>query len=489
MAGLDETGTTVRFVPRTGVCVTDNHNGSLVVAVGRVSRPGGPVNEPRLIAFSRDTGAAAWSAVVPAPTLDSFSSPVFDPGNQSVIYCSSNKVSAFSVWNGAPLWQAPLTRGIVNATPVVTSDRPGVNRLFITDFHGGGTNARLYCINVDPYIPTLNPFQPGQIVWSTVIGGSSGNSPAYDAGVVYVASTGRFNSPPNPNLPGAIRAYPAAATTEPAPLWVFANEVEEGFYGGVTVRPSPAPGLPARVYAASYAFAGGMNSANMVCLSADTGSLLWSAPTNRTASIPVVLPDNRILLAGGIRDFGCSFPSVSLWQDLGGSAVQVWDSALDTWLDDDHDGCIDPGEALEIGGWTQQPVITQFAGRTLAFVGVISPSAVAESADRLHVLDLDRTPSEAGFLLREVVGAGDPPAIAAGNLFSIGPSGLVALGPSPSSFDINADSTLTVDDLYDWELGVGERDIDRNGSIDSADRALLADALRHSPHGPGSGTP
>jgi outer membrane protein assembly factor BamB len=479
-AAFDDSATPIRFIAMAGVAVSERAQSNLVIALGRVSRPNGPPNEARAFAFARDTGAVVWSAPVPSPVLDSWSSPVIDRCNGTVLVASNRFLTALDLTTGAQLWQRQLSRVVVNASPVVTADLGANDRVFLTDYHGGGTSGRLYAINVDPFDPANNPFQPGDIVWSVTIGGTSGNTPAYADGVVYVTTNGRYNTPPTPNEPGAIIAFPALPTSTPAPLWSFTNPVDEGFYGGLAVAPSRFTGQGPVLYAASYSFfdTSLLSSANLVKVDGLTGQLVWSTPANRSASIPVPLPDGRVLLASGIPGGGFgSAVSLALYHDLGVAAERVWESALSTWSDADQDGRVDEGEYTPIGGWTMQPIVSQFGGKTLAAIGVLPPDAITPP-EVLHLVDLDADPASPAFFLASVPGAGGSAALAGTGLYSVGSGGLCAFGPTVQQLDLNGDSVFSVDDLYAWESGTGELDVDGNGVVEQADRELLLINLR-----------
>ncbi|MFZ2875639.1 MAG: PQQ-binding-like beta-propeller repeat protein [Phycisphaerales bacterium] len=473
----DETGATIRFANSVGVAVSGSGNGALVFALGRVSRPGGPSNEPRVFAFARDSGEPVWSRPISSPSLDSWSGPVLDTCNGTVIVCSGRMVAAFDQLSGEPRWQRLLTRVIVNASPVVTSDLGPGDRLFVTDFNGGGTSGRLYCINVDPFDAANNPFQPGEIVWSRVIGGTSGNSPAYDAGVVYVATNGRFFTPPTPSEPGSILAFSAGATSEPEPLWTFANVLDLGFYGGVCVN-RDASGTP-MVYAASYNFSltGPLASSNLVKVNGACGDLVWSAPCGRTSTIPVPLPGGRVLLSEGVRgEFG-SAAALALYEDLGSSAQPLWNTAVASWVDVNGNLAIDEGEYKPMGGWTMQPVVSQFGGVSRAVVGAL-PGSAGEQTEELLVVDLGKGPLDPEFLVEDGHGPGNPAALAGTTLYSTGEHGLHAFGATTLELDLNGDGYLTVDDLYAWEQGLGGSDVNGDGVTDAEDRAWVASAVR-----------
>ena len=109
-----------------------------------------------------------------------------------------------------------MQKAVINASVCVALDIAHA-RAFITDYDGFGDTGRLYCVNLDPNTPG-NRYEPGEIVWSDGIGGSSGNSPAYSDGVVYVGSV---SEPPGsePNG-GTIHAYDATANTV-TNLWLL----------------------------------------------------------------------------------------------------------------------------------------------------------------------------------------------------------------------------------------------------------------------------
>lgn len=480
-ATIDETGAAITFVAQAGLASTNAALGDMVFAVGKVSRPGGPANQPRLFAFARSTGLCTWSSEIAAVGYDSIASPTIDPQRGCVIIASGTWVVAFDALSGTELWKTELDRSIVNACPAITADLAGRNRLFITDYDGFGAAASLYCLNVDPFDAALNPFSPGDIVWRVPIGGSSGNSPAYlprahgGLGHVYVASIGEFGIDT-----GRVFAFNAEADTAPDPAWVFTNTIQAGFFGGVGLVPPLAPGEPPHVLAASYVFSGGINAANLVKLNGQSGSLEWSAPCNRSISVPISLPGGRILVSGGIQGFG-TVPSLRMYQDLGSSAATLWDSALGTWNDLDQDGQLGPGEYLRLGGWTQQPAVLAFAGRYILASGVVPITQFNQPSNDLYLLDADAGPSSPSFILGHHAGAGASPALAGQSLYSIGTAGLVALGPTPATLDANADGARTIDDLYDWESLQGNRDVNADGLVNPADRAALLAGLHHAP--------
>ncbi|MCH7791355.1 MAG: PQQ-like beta-propeller repeat protein [Planctomycetes bacterium] len=405
--GRDAGGAPISFVGQAGVVADE----SRVYAVGEVN------GAYMLFAIDHASGTPVWSAAVAPWAFESWSTPAIDMEHRTVIVAAGDEVSAFECASGSRVWTAVLARTIVNASPVVTSDLGPTDRVFITDYDGFGAGSRLYCINVDPRDATANPFQPGEIVWSVAIGRATGSTPAYRNGVVYVATAGGGITEN-----GRVLAYAAGAVVPPPPLWTFTNPTPAPFVGGVSVR---AEGAGVSVYAASYSFSGGLNSGNLVKLDGTTGALLWSIEANRTASIPVPLADGRIVLAGGIMGFG-SAPSVELFEDLGSSARRVWNTALDTWVDTNGNGVMEPGEFLLVGGWTTQPIVTS-AGVLLVGAVPATGSSFGACTD-LYAIDLSRRPMESGFVLGSFAGAGSSPAAVAGALYTVGREGVHAFG-------------------------------------------------------------
>ena len=244
----------------------------------------------------------------------------------------------------------------------------------------------------------------------------------------------------------------------------------DGFFGGVSIRDGA-------LYAASYTFSGGQDSANLVKLDATTGALIWSTPANRTSSTPIVLPDARVLLSTGLAGFG-SLPSLQLFAPDG---TRLWDTALATADDANSNGAIEIGEFFAIGGWTHMPAVIETDTQQIAYAGAPPLTGGFFGANtELHRVDLSRHPTDPGFVVQTFVGAGSTPAIANGTLYTIGASGLHAFGAFEgfAPEDINTDCAMNSEDLYAWEAGHGRRDVDGNGSVDEADRTALREALR-----------
>lgn len=411
------------------------------VSVYAIGRAGGVHH---LFAVARDTGEIRWAAPIPTPSFSSWSTPALDGRNNTILVASGPFLSAFDASSGTQLWQAQLHRTTVNASPLVTSDLAPANRAFITDYDPFGSQGRLYCVNVDPFDAGVNPYHPGEIVWSVAIGATSGNTPAYHDGIVYVTCIAEDNA--GQPVPGLIRAFDARATAAPQPLWTFINPRNEGFYSGIAVRQG---GTEIHLYAATYAFHGGMDSANLVKVNAVNGSLLWSVSANRTASTPIPLPDGRILLSTGLEGFGTA-PTVQLFQDRGSTATLLWDVARDTWIDSNNNNRMDPGEYLSVGGWMHMPAAAIFGGGATLLCGTLAPGGAYAPGDTLHVIDLSKSPTQAGFVIESVGGAGSSPAMAGGWMFATGSSGLRAFATNACYADCDRSTGVGVLDIFDF---------------------------------------
>ncbi len=430
-------------VPQSGLVA--NHD--RVYAIARdPAEPGATF----AVAFDRFTGGFAWATPVPAPLLDSWSTPALDPEHGTLIIASGSTLTALDAATGGPAWSADLGGIIVNASPVVTDDLHDQDRVFITNYSfGGGGAARLTCINTDPFDAINNPYHPGDIVWQAPLGGdSSGNSPACGGGVVYVATASSASDPR-----GKILAFDATATSTPAPRWSFTNTIPAGFFGGVTVAQG-------HIYASSYTYSGLQSSANTVKLDKQTGALVWSIPTNRTDATPIVLPGGDVVVSSGIATgafdflpFFGSLPSVQYIDDAGASASVRWDSALATLDDLNDNGVWDFGEPfLSIGGWTHQPIALTVNSTPHLLVGTLPESRPGVNTDHntdLRLIDLTREPTDPGFVVEHFTGAGSTPACARGWVYTTGPDGIVAFAPTPMPTMPTTPTTLRARVLID----------------------------------------
>lgn len=351
----------------------------------------------KLIAFEAGSGQVLWETIVDKTVFDFWFSPVVDAANGAVLLGTGGSLHSLDAVGGGINWSTPLDQGIVNATAVVAQDlTPG--RAFMTDYDPFGSAGSLYCINTSDFESAANPYQPGDVVWRETLGDTSGNTPAYHDGTVYVAAVA---GPVGMN--GCVYAFDVDAPEPTRLFWMYELPVAQGFFGVVGY----AAGF---VYAASYNFDGSGDNSFLVKLDALTGDAAWIVPCERTLSAPVVDGD-RIYLAAGIPGFG-SVPKVQAFRDDGSSAVKIWD----TWNDTAGD--------LLVGGWTHQPVLAD----GILFAGAIptAGSFFAPYTD-LYLLDVSKTPDDAGFIVEHLPDMGSSPAICGGRLYTIGQAGLHAV--------------------------------------------------------------
>ena len=390
----------------------------------------------RLIAYDAVDGARLWSADVEADFLSSWTSPAIDENNGTVLLATNDDVYSFDQVTGACEWTLELDRRVVNSSPLVTADLTSggvpANRALIADYSGFGSGAKLYAINVDPFDASLNPYKPGESVWTLDLGRAAGATPAYVKPWVYLATGGgdflraNVSSPiPDPNHPGSV--LPDWRTT------VAINGLGDGagFFGGVSIAGTA-------LFAASYNFVGGENSAQLFKIDAGSGAEVWQAPCERTDSIPIPL-GGEVWLSGGLAGFGSAF-KLQRFRDNGGSATTTWDSGQAAF-------------SPVIGGWTHHTAIAH------DFVYVGTPESPDPNAPppggmnfdpygELLILDSRVDPNQPTFLVDRFAGAGGSPALAHGRLFSIGAEGLFAFDPSPAcAADVNGDGVVGLTDL------------------------------------------
>ncbi len=471
----DMQGRPIAFTPSAGVVVSFG----VVVATGSIDIEGVPTHS--VFGVRAFTGELIWQTPVDAPVLDSFSTPVIDEEHQTAIVASGSSLRAIRLSDGSTAWTATLPRAVVDASPACTfsggASLGARDRVYVVDYDPFGVNGSLHCLNVDAFDASVNPHEPGDIVWSVLLGGTSGNSPSvvHVPGVgtrVFVATSGDFGVGV-----GRVLCIDAASEVTPTPLWSYENVMPLGFFGGVSVARDAQGSLC--VLAASYSFTGGRTSANLVKLDALSGAMAWSVGCNRTASVPVYVESGRVILAGGLDGFG-SIPTLQLFDDLGTSAAMAWDSAAATWTDLDGDVRIDEGEYLRVGGWTMSPALLH---DQRLLVGVLDHETSSVGAsEAMMECDLSRVPSDPGFVRQVVAATGNAPAIAGVEggawVFSTGPGGLRAFAPVGVPADLNGDGWVTTDDLRAWDTNSHRQDLDGDGEIDGEDRAVLVGALR-----------
>ncbi len=401
-----------------------------------------------LYSFNRRTGIMEWAAPIPAAVADSWSSAAIDERLNRIVVGTGQALTCLDIQTGSLVWQRTLPQSIINASPCITQDRPLTNRLFITDYDGAGTGGNLYCINLDQFVPTINPYQPGEIVWSAQLRGTSGNTPAYHNGTVFVSSTGEYQV-----SPGSIQAFDVDSGCQ---LWCTQNDIFEGYFGGVGIHQDEGKRY---VFASSYGFWGNIWASDTEKIDADSGTFIWTTKSNRSAAIPVVLNSSKVIMSGGIQGFG-SMPTLQMASDTGWSASTTWTSA----------------GISRMGGWSIQPVFDQKNGRL--YVGELPTSSGSFAAGiRMHVI---ATAPLIGYnQLQETIysGFGSSPSIAGRNLYSIGALGLHAFGPTPVNGDVNDDGVLDVEDLYAY-FWCGPVDVNGDGCLNAADLDVLNQLVR-----------
>jgi len=426
----------------------------------------------KLVAIDALCGEVVFETPLARGQFDSWSAPAVDVVHRTVIIGSGANLYAIDADDGSIVWETPLQQTIVNASALIVGPADQ-RRIYITDFDGFGQLASLYCVNASTFDAIDNPFQPGEICWTDPIGGASGATPTWtDEGLVVVAG---INAPTD--APGITNGHVSAYDpTEPAGsrlAWRFQiaeiGVANEGFFGGVSFKDG-------FVYAASYDINGSGDNSNLVKLDAANGSLVWSAPCERTNAIPIVAGNGRVYLSAGLDGFG-STPKVQAFDDLGASAMRTWDTAVDSGL------------TLSVGGWTHQPVL---AGDHL-YVGTIPAGFPFFGAyTDLSILDVTLTPGDIGFVVESANGFGSSPAVCNGRLYSIGASGMFEIGvpgdvcgagSTPDGqldlLDVPCfvDALLHYDGAGFCEAELRRRDLNNDGAFDGRDVAALTALL------------
>ncbi len=382
------------------------------------------------VCYDRFTGGFNWATPIPPAILDSWSTPTIDIQHHQIIIAIGDRLLALDTKDGNKNWSTPIDGIVVNASPIVTADLGNADRAFITNYSfGGGTPSKLTCINIDPFNASNNPYQPGEIVWQTsLLGDSSGNTPAYANGMVYVSTASSPGS-----QAGQVHAFDATATTAPSPSWTFTNTINAGFFSGVSIERG-------HVYASSYSFTGLQYSANTVKLNKQTGALVWSVPTNRTDATPVILDNGDVVVSGGIATGAFEFlpffgtlPSIQYLDETNNIATVLWDSALDT-LDDTNDNAIwDFGESfLSLGGWTHQPIAYTINNTPMLLVGTLpqtTPGVLFGHNTALNLIDLTKLPTDTDFIIEQYTGTGSTPAMVGSWIYAAGDDGVSGFAP------------------------------------------------------------
>ena len=412
----------------------------------------------QIVAYDANSGELLWATAIDKAVWDSWSTPCVDTRHNMILVASGDKVFCLDAVSGIQQWTTQLEKIVINASVCTAVDIPH-GRAFITDYDGFGSSGKLYCINLDPNEPA-NPYQPGQIVWSDTLGSTSGSTPAYRDGVVYVATiAGTANSS------GTIYAYDATATDNPVKLWQSTEPNLEAFTGGVTVT------REGFLYAATYDWAQETeDNSTLVKIDCNDGSIVWTVPTERTSTMPVVVGE-KIYISGGIADdpphFAGSRPKVSAYQDLGTSAVKLWESPA----------------GLGVGGWMKQPAYAN---------GKLYVGSAPEHGDyfgmysHLYIIDVTLEPEDEGFIIDRYRDkyCGSSPAVTCDSLYTTGYDGLFKFHQSALLADVTKDGGVDFLDLakiksewlFDGAVGVNRCDLDLDGRVNMSDFSLFADS-------------
>ena len=355
----------------------------------------------KMIAFDQASCAVLFETIIDKSVGESWSTPAIDPVHGTVLLGSGSRLFAIDAVAGGVVWSTPLARPVVNASAAIYEDAVR-GRVLITDYTGFGAGGSLYCINTSAFDATLNPHQPGDIVWSEPLGTTIGNTPAIVGDVVYVsAAIGNY-----PAYLDYIFAFNIFGEPVVRIRWAWHTDVlaTDVFYSGVAYSNG-------FLYAATYTFTGTGDTARMFKVNAATGAGVWTIPCNRTASTPVV-QGSRIYLSTGIAGFG-SVPRVQAFDDIGTSATKIWDTYADT------------SGSLIVGGWTHQPALADgilYVGKIPTNVNSFGPYT------DLFMVDVALTPTHPDFIRGHRAGVGSSPAISDGRLYSIGVGGLQCIG-------------------------------------------------------------
>jgi hypothetical protein len=408
----------------------------------------------QIVAYDANSGELEWATIVDKSIWDSWSSPCVDTKNHWILIGSGDKVFALDAEVGTIEWTTTLEKNVVNASVCTALDIPCA-RAFITDYDGFGTTGKLYCINLDPNEPG-NPYDPGDIVWSKTLGATSGNSPSYKDGVVYVGCiSGKISAY------GTIYAYDATAQSEATKLWETTDPNFDGFSGGVTVTNE------GFLYAANYDWANEVEDNSKLCkIDCNDGGIVWMTDTERTSCVPAVVGD-KIYISGGFEGYG-SRPKIEAYQDHGLTVTKLWET----------------GSEMFVGGWTTQPV---YANGKLYIGSIASGGNYFGTYTDLYILDVSYTPDDPGFIIDTYSGGGNSPAVTYDSIYTIGYddiSGHSLLKFKQSTFiaDIKKDGLVDSNDLnimtdswlYTDPMGVNRSDLNLDGVVNLLDFGLLA---------------
>ena len=329
----------------------------------------------KIVAFDESDGTFLWETLVEKVASNSWCSPCCDTATQAVIIGAGDTVYCLEADDGGIRWQEDTDRIIVNASACAAD-----GYVFITDYTAFTLGGQLYCFDINT----------GVVQWTAPIGASSGNTPAYHDGKVFVANTD-----------GEVFCFDA---TDGSEVWSEVMPINGwGFFGGICYSNGA-------LYLASYNF---YWTGDLLKLDPSDGAVTWVVDANRTDAIPVVA-GGKIFLAGGDN-----------YDSFGIPKLDAYDEATGNWL----------WETELVGGWTHQ---IAYAGGYLYAGEFPSDDYSFGAYSNLHVLDVSKTPADPGFVVSVNPDAGGSPAVVNGTVYSIGAGGLYAIDQALA--DAGADS-------------------------------------------------
>jgi len=357
-------------------------------------------------AYSASDGSLVWKTDIDFGAQDSWSSPAVDPVTLTVLIGSGQKVFGLDAVTGAIKWATDLGNDIFNASVTVAD-----GRAFITDSTAVTTDAygdpgTAFALNLG-----ATSDDEGDILWSVPIGVTSGCTAAY-----YDEAPGGNSFVIFADADGWLRALDPATGI---PQWSYQVPDADGwkwtpggtFWGGVSV----ADGF---VYASTYGFYGGQDNSFTYKLNADTGELVWRAPSERTNSVPVVYGD-LVLVCGGTHFYGV--PKLEAL-DIN-TGTKLW-------------------EFTAAGARTHTPAVVN----GICYVGTM-PDIGDYYYQTLYAVDLSLTPDDPGFVLGLHHGAGGTPAYHNGGIYSVGADGLHAFRTWMLEGDVTFDCKVNILDM------------------------------------------
>ena len=122
---------------------------------------------------------------------------------------------------------------------------------------------------------------------------------------------------------------------------------------------------------------------------------------------------DRIFVSGGLLNYG-SQPKVQAFRDHGEWVELLWSTS------DLPDVVV--RKIGRIGGWSTQPI---YASDKLYVGGGGEDHDYFGAYNRLYILDVNRSPSEEGFVLDWIEGCGNSPVVIHDSIYSIGPNALM----------------------------------------------------------------